>query len=490
MKFQSAYKSEQLHYGSGNVAIVTGWTPKEKIIPLLEEAAYAIIGQLYSSTRGMDYLIRNLIANTYVRYIVVLNATSQDRLAGGCQCLLDFFRNGFKRGRSDSGRECWVVRSIFYGYIDIEIPEEILNLLRSLVAVIEVKTESELVESVAKINTDCIPLPEWGIPALFPKDVYIPLVLPGNIYGHRVEGKTIAETWVKIIHRIKTTGIIRPSKHDSDWQELINLMAIVTDEPEDYYFPEPNYLPCDRAYIDKYIPQMLSVASDDGVEYSYGSRLRKHFGRNQIEQVIKKLSKSIDSASAVMSLWDVKDHESSSGSPCLNHIWLRIVDNRLSLTALFRSNDMFSAWVANAMQLRALQRLIFQEVKLVHQELEIGYLMTISESAHIYSECHEYVDKLIKEHYYQLVEKEYKKYDDPVGSYVIEIADDLIQVSRITPGSGELIKQYLGKDPLQLGRQICADADAISPMHSLYLGVELNKASIARKTHQIYVQDT
>ena len=46
-----------------------------------------------------------------------------------------------------------------------------------------------------------------------------------------------------------------------------------------------------------------------------------------------KLIQEIDAASAVMSLWDVQDHF-KGGSPCLNHIWLRLVENQLSLTEM------------------------------------------------------------------------------------------------------------------------------------------------------------
>ena len=143
----------------------------------------------------------------------------------------------------------------------------------------------------------------------------------------------------------KTTGTIRPTGYDGCWQELIDLIAVVTEEPPEFYFPQPNYLPCDRDFIQEYIHQILDDAPVvEGVKYTYGQRLRSWFKRDQIEQVITKLIGEIDAASAVMSLWDVKDHE-KGGSPCLNHIWLRVVDNELSLTATLRSNDMFSAWV-------------------------------------------------------------------------------------------------------------------------------------------------
>ena len=95
-----------------------------------------------------------------------------------------------------------------------------------------------------------------------------------------------------------------------------------------------------------------------------------------------------------MSLWDVQDHEANNSPPCLNHIWVRVVDNELSITATFRSNDMFSAWSANALGLRALQQHIRNAIVASRtaagialsstHDVRIGPLITISQSAHIY----------------------------------------------------------------------------------------------------------
>ena len=89
-----------------------------------------------------------------------------------------------------------------------------------------------------------------------------------------------------------------------------------------------------------------------------------------------------------MSLWDVNDYDNNDSPPCLNHIWIRTIDDELSLTATFRSNDMFSAWPSNAMGLRALQIHIMREIQnRINQKLKIGPLVTVSQSAHIYNDC-------------------------------------------------------------------------------------------------------
>jgi thymidylate synthase len=72
---------------------------------------------------------------------------------------------------------------------------------------------------------------------------------------------------------------------------------------------------------------------------------------------------------------------------------------------------------------------------------------------------------------------------------LIEIQEDKIVVSRTTIGSGEIVACYSGKDPLRLSREICYDSPAIRPDHAAYLGIELQKAWLAIRNGQEYVQD-
>jgi thymidylate synthase len=484
--YHPIHKPNQLIRGDGNVAVVTGWTVKETIAQKLDHSEYAVIGQLYSPTRGIDFLIRNLMFNPHVRFLVIVNATREDRNANGCQCLLDFFENGFELGRSDMGRDCWVIKSEIAGYIDIEVTSSALEQMRQSLEICMVNSISEAVEKV-KLYAVQTSQP-WGDPLQFPKIETQTTVLPGVLYGQRIEGRTVAETWIKIIHRIRTTGTIRPTGYDGKWQELIDLMAVVTDEPVDFYFPEPNYLPCDRSFIEQYMPQILDDSPfREGVKYTYGQRLRSWFGKDQVEQVIQKLIGEIDAASAVMSLWDVKDHE-KGGSPCLNHIWVRVVEGDLSLTAIFRSNDMFAAWPSNAMGLRALQRYIRDEIsKRSDYNLRMAPLITISQSAHIYDDTWANVDNLIANQYNAICEQ--RNYDDPCGNFLIDVEVNEIVITQTTLGSGEVVKQCRGKDPLRLIRDICASSPAIQPDHIGYLGMELQKASHSIKTGNHYIQD-
>lgn len=483
VSYQAICKPNQLIYGTGTVAIACGWMPKERVAGILDPSQYAVIGGLVSSA-GIDYLVRNLLANPQITGLILLGCTRQDKVSGSVDALSKFLRTG----------SCDFVGN---DISQVAISTLVENLSWGRAA--DLEQLPIMIEALSK-------QPPWG-------GIGVRLILPppeiktstavGHLYGHRVEGRTIAETWVKIVHRIKTGGTVRPTGYDSQWQELINLTAVVTDEPDEFYLPEPNYLPCDRVFINEYIPQILEDAPyEEGVKYTYGQRLRSWFGRDQIEDVVNKLAGEVDAASAVMSLWDAggvphshyqhgrvdgsSDHQ-HGGSPCLNHVWLRVVDGELSLTGLFRSNDMFSAWPANAFGLRALQHHIRDTIRSrSSHDLKMGPLITISQSAHIYQDCWQYADKLIAEQYGKLVKP---TYSDPAGNYLIEVEPGEITVSRCLPRGGKVIATYSGSDPLKLLRAIVADAPALQPDHAGYLGIELEKAAIAVRQCVSYVQD-
>jgi thymidylate synthase len=139
-----------------------------------------------------------------------VNATKEDKNSGAVQCLLDFFREGFECDKSDSSSYCWKIISEVTGYIDIEIPFENLQMLRESIDCYQMRSITETV-TLAKKLAKLAQKPEWATPTIFPLVENLPTVLPGQRYGHRIEGKTIAETWIKIIHRIKTTGTLRPT---------------------------------------------------------------------------------------------------------------------------------------------------------------------------------------------------------------------------------------------------------------------------------------
>jgi thymidylate synthase len=458
MPYHPICQQSNLCLGEGTVIIVTGWTPVEEIAQLIPSDTYAAIGNLFAPA-GTSYLIRNILANPLVTGVLLLSLLKQDENAGSVQAMHDFFIQG---------------EAIALG----DIPPEEIERVRNL-SHLRLYSLSGAAELLAHVNylSSCPAL--GGEPQTYPPKIIESVTVPGTPWGHRIEGETIAKTWVKILHRIRSTGKESDSSHGKR-QEIFNLLAVVTAEPE--HLSVPDWLPVDRPYLDTYFPQILEDAPA-GVKYTYGSRLRSHFGVDQVEQIISKLVLKPDSASAVMILWDVQDH-CHSDPPCLNHIWVRVADNALSLTAVFRSNDMFGAWCANAFGLRALQAHLrdryFEETGM---PLELAPLMTLSESAHIYDHSYNFSDKVIHGHY----GKGKKQYNDPVGNYLVTVEDNQVVVNRMRL-SGETCRQYQGRNFERISAAIALDAPAMSPNHALYLGREITKALSCLQSGQTYHQ--
>lgn len=455
--YQPICKQSGLVIGKGSVVVVTGWKPVEAIASHLTLDQYAAVGNLYSPA-GVSYLIRNILANPQVTGVLMVSCTKQDENSGSVQALENFFKG--------------------LDYEIGDIPLEDLERVRQLSYLRLHSYDTETLAEYLQYLGHRPPL--GGSPKYYHPPVVESPIVPGPFWGHRIEAPTVAQAWVKILHRIRTTGKESPSGYGIR-QELINLLTVVSDEPEG--LDVPDWLPVDRVFLQNYFPQMLEDAPV-GVKYTYGSRMRSHFGVDQVERVAAKLAGEIDAASAVINLWDVQDHN-RGGSPCLNHLWFRVIDGALSLTAIFRSNDMFDAWCANAFGLRMLQKHVCDRVnQQTNYSLTLAPLMTLSQSAHIYDHSYEYADKVIRERY----GKQPKRYDDPVGNFEVTLEGGEIVVSRMLP-EGTVCKQYRGKNPIRVVSAIAQDAPAMQPDHALYLGTQLHKAWECLKRGEEFWQD-
>lgn len=494
MTFQPLYKggstsSSSLIIGDpeGSVGIVTLWSKAKEIAKKIEPTKYCVIGQLFSAERGLDFLVRNLLANPQITNIIV---TGVDFSKSGI-VLMDFFEKGFEKGKADTTeKDCWRVKSQYAGYIDLDIPEEILNNLRGSVNIIKTP-------NIESFDFSTLQKPQKTrekIIFLKKEDVIKQYI--GEYTGHIIRGKTIAEAWLKILDTILKFGKESGTHYDEKQKELVNLLSIISEEdPDNFYMP--TFLPGDEQHIKEYVPR-ITRDLPGGIhknEYTYGSRMRSWFGIDQVKNAVSKLIREPISRAVVISLWDPLKDLTIGGSPCLNHIWFRISENRLYMTAIFRSHDMFEGYPENAFGLRSLQEEIRKEVvaglkgKGAGIDLKLGDLMILSQSAHIYKDCWETsqitVQKYLTGKYtYHLAEL------DPRGNFIITVDFGLgdIVVEHTSP-TNEKIGEYRAKTAAEL-RDILTKEKIISLIpHALDLGIELMKAETALKLGIHYNQD-
>jgi thymidylate synthase len=85
------YYKDRLHIANlkSNVGIVTLWSPVQTILPKLNQKQFAIGGQLYSK-RGINFLIRNILANPSIDTIIICGSN----LSGSAEALINFIEIG------------------------------------------------------------------------------------------------------------------------------------------------------------------------------------------------------------------------------------------------------------------------------------------------------------------------------------------------------------------------------------------------------------
>jgi thymidylate synthase len=478
--FQPIYKASRLIIGNpkSNVAICCLWTKASDIAAKIDPKNYCVIGNLFSAERGLDILVRNLLANPNITNLII---TGSDLSKSGI-VLKDFFEKGFERGKTEiTGKPVWRVKSNFPGYINLDIPQSALEELRKSINV-------QRIDNLSEFDIKNLPKPKGKrrkAVYIIPKDDV--KVFCGEDAVWVVRGKKVVDVWLQILDTILKFGKLSSTHYDDRQKEILNLISVIADEdPNNFYIP--NFLPYGKEHIEQYVKKVITDWKEPGTSYTYGSRMRSWFGIDQVNEAVKKLAREPISRAVVINLWDSKKDLTIGGSPCINHIWLRIRDGKLYQTVTIRSNDMFEAWPENAFGLRALQEIIRRDLEKAGLNVALGDLIINSQSAHIYEDCWEKAEQIVKSYYDMYVPAPSQQYDER-GNFVINVVDGKIQVEHISP-KGEHIGLYQGQTAKEL-RDILARQGIIGNIaHALYLGIELARAETALKQKIEYVQDS
>ena len=491
MTFASIYKkgvtsSSKLIIGDpeGSTAIVTLWTKASELAKKLNPATYCVIGQLFSAERGLDLLVRNLLANPQITNLIV---TGVDFSHSGV-VLMDFFEKGFYKGKTDTTEKpVWRVNSQFEGYIDLDIPEEALTELRQSV-------KAQHVPDITTFDFTSLQKPPKTRQkrVLMKKEEKLKHYV-GDYIGYVIRGKTVAEVWLKLLDTILKFGKESDTHYDDRQREIMNLITVISDE-DPYNLFIPDYLPGDRDHVMQYIPRITRDISGGTHEnaYTYGSRMRSWFGTDQIKRAIQKLVRERISRAVVISLWDPTKDLEIGGSPCLNHIWLRVVEGKLYMTCIFRSHDMFEGYPENAFGLRILQEEIRKELiaelekKGIKEDIQLGSLITLSQSAHVYDDSWDWCKRVVKKYLPQYTN--HMAATDPRGNFIISVRDKKIILEHTSPNN-EHIGEYSGTTAFEVMRKLATDNVVSLVSHGMDLGMELMKAELAIKYGTDYVQD-
>lgn len=484
------------------VGVCSLWTERSIVQKIINDSSrYAVIGNLYSA-QGINAMIRNIMANPRIRYLVLWG--SELSLSG--HSLIQLIKLGMDENRKIiSGR----------GEIEPEIPGRAVEEFRKKVEVVDLRGrhQSQLVNTIKKLK----PKPPFAKKArIFKPAKVATVILPSEKVGFRVEGKKTAQTWLKILNLINNYGLVKHSRYSqkNEIREVLNLTAVVTGEdPQRVYFPD--YLPFSQTELKAYYSEFLTSRRFPGTAYNYGHRLRKHFGIDQIQKIKDLIKSRPDSKKMLAVTADVKLDWGRAGkgdTPCLTQILGSIYDHKFYLTAHFRSQDMVHGWPRNALALRRLQQDIAQNTG-----YRLGPLTLITHSAHIYSDDFKLVKDILEKNYARelgftpSVHFEF----EPRGNVVVEVVPcsknkvwpktvglavarnlhrvknkgKMIRATLFAPDGGTVVKVFEGRTAQEAAWQITDYGYLSLAAHAMYVGLELQRAEEAIINGTKYSQD-
>jgi thymidylate synthase len=425
-----------------NVAVCTLWTEKEQLLSQIPKDYYAVLGNLYSK-KGIEYLVRNTLANPNLRYLVVFG---QDMANSGA-VLMDF--------ASGAG-------------IEAGIEKKHLDAFRQQVKVIDLRKGS--VEELVKILEGLSQkrMEAFGPPIVLEESSSKVDSLPSENVNFVIREQQIADAWPKMLDLIMKYGEIKQTQYDMREKEVLNTVVTITEENQEL----KTFLKISKKELEDYLPTVLTAHKPVGINYTYGERLfsykvDEYTEINQIKRIICQLKECPYTRRAVAMLWNVEKDRNSQHPPCLIYHSFLARSGRLYLTAVIRSNDIFKAWPLNAFALNELLKYVCRE-----SGLKYGNLTILSNSAHVYETDWKDVEKIVSEN----LDNSRELVLDPRGYFVIFLKDSRIQVNHFTNEDRKTKYSFSGTSAEEIYKQIIKENLVSRFDHAAYIGKELARA--------------
>ncbi|MBN1792548.1 hypothetical protein JW826_02595 [Candidatus Woesearchaeota archaeon] len=205
------------------------------------------------------------------------------------------------------------------------------------------------------------------------------------------------EAWIEALKRISKQGMA-VENDGQETKEILNLMITIRDPSEGITRP----IEVLRGFKEWSYPELDELEdvisrkdASTTYQYTYGARIFNVAGsKDQVEEyIIPLLQKNPNTRRALIVLYHplIDSKLSNKESPCLISMHFKIMEGKLTLTAILRSNEMFIGWPANIYQLSLIQKQVARSLG-----ADVGSLTTISHSGHVYKEFDEEISEVVK----------------------------------------------------------------------------------------------
>ncbi|MCC5994380.1 MAG: thymidylate synthase [Candidatus Aenigmarchaeota archaeon] len=456
-----------------NIAISTLWSKKEFLLEKIPENVkrkIGIIGTTYTSY-GINYILETLAENPQIDTLILYGYD----LSTSGEVLCKVF--GEKKMDLpviilDKGKVEEIVRSI-----------KLVDLRK---AAKEMKIE-KLFEEIEK--NYCETKPKRDKIDLKVEEKSSIESYPFPLSGHYIyDNKSVFRAWVKILDLIMRFGSLKFSEYEIPQKEFLNVVVSLGLYGKDYKLEKEFFEFIEKENFERHINEVLSPKKPEGVEYTYGERFFAHrFGKNQINYLIDKLSKSPYSRRALVVSWDHEKDQNIENPPCIIGVQGIITENFYNHTVIIRSNDMFKAWPVNFVAQIELAKFIVNEInKRANTDYKLGSVTSISISAHIYQTDFERAKKVIEKYSGKM--KEFV--EDPKGNFLIYLENGKVVLEHRTPDNSIVLWKNSFENFEQAYEFLKSGNMFSFASHAFYLSKELKNAFEKLKKGEEYEQDS
>lgn len=200
-----------------------------------------------------------------------------------------------------------------------------------------------------------------------------------------IEVETLGEAWINSMKLIMSSGEMI-NDEDILLKEKRNLYITINDISEEDKIIK-KYANKERIELMKKKYFTCGLVGDYKIDY--GSYIFNNKGVNQFDWLCEKLKNKPETKSATISLHIAGENKLT----CLSLLDFKLRNNKLFMTAVYRSQNVFSSQPGNIIALRDLQKALADNIK-----VDIGNFELVVMSAHIYQYDFENVEKLLNEY--------------------------------------------------------------------------------------------
>ncbi|MDR2368143.1 MAG: hypothetical protein LBF58_08565 [Deltaproteobacteria bacterium] len=488
----------------GTVGICSLWTPVEYLRRRIAEkrpglladgSPIALIGGLYGG--GLNVMLRNVHHNPQIDTLILCGKDFS-----GASDHLKLFLGGkvTMTGKKqpyvyDDGRAEELEKLVIegpgasYTMDSLLLPDMLLTTPRALDLTGPIT--DAVIDEISSFLASYRPAgPPPGRPAAIPLPKPRVDLFPSDPFGHQIQEPTIVEAWAEILTRLHRFGRPVRLRNGKERLELMNFKAVI-ENPLLITADDRALLNVSETKLSEYQAQLLSPDLDHGMPYTYGNRMRRYFNVDLLDWAARDLARAGDSRHAYLALWDNNADPEGHDSPCLVSIFFRKTDDKVHLTAQFRSHNGARAWPVNCVGLQGLLKSVCEAAnsdpaRTETHSLTPGRLTVISLSLSLDPADLPQVLSVIEAR----EARAFKMKTDPNGFFRIAVNHDegLIVVFHHAP-DGELLFEYSGKTPSEIGWRLAKNKAFSDPYHALYLGGQLERAWRSLRLGTEYSQD-